>query len=117
MSDILSKGSLFPEELVPGLIQKTTGASALAALCGATPIPFNGMKEFTFQLDKEVDIVAENGAKTKGGATVSPVTIVPIKIEYPATDAITAVAVGIVSGLAATGANQIVKQLGGDTDN
>ena len=32
--------------------------------------------------------------------------------EFPATDYITAVAVGIVSGLAATGANQIVKQLG-----
>lgn len=32
--------------------------------------------------------------------------------DFPATDYITAVAVGIVSGLAATGANQIVKQLG-----
>lgn len=84
MSDILSKGALFPEELVPGLIQKTTGASALAALCASSPIPFNGMKEFTFQLDSEVDIVAENGAKGKGGATVTPVTIVPIKIEYGA---------------------------------
>ena len=30
MADILSKGSLFPEELIPGFIQKTTGASALA---------------------------------------------------------------------------------------
>ena len=84
MSDILSKGSLFPEELIPDLIQKTRGASALAALCGATPIPFNGLKEFTFQLDKEVDVVAENGAKTKGGVTVAPITIVPIKIEYGA---------------------------------
>lgn len=84
MADILSKGSLFPEELVPGFIQKTTGASALAKLCGATPIPFNGMKEFTFTLDKEVDIVAENGAKTKGGASVDPITIVPLKIEYGA---------------------------------
>lgn len=34
-----------------------------------------------------------------------------IMTEFPATDYITAVAVGIVSGLAATGANQIVKQL------
>lgn len=32
--------------------------------------------------------------------------------EYPASDYITAVAVGIVSGLAATGADQIAKQLG-----
>ena len=32
--------------------------------------------------------------------------------EFPATDYITAAAVGIVSGLAATGANQVVKQLG-----
>lgn len=31
--------------------------------------------------------------------------------EFPATDPITAVAVGIVSGLAATGADQAVKQL------
>ena len=84
MADILSKGSLFPEELIPEFIQKTRGASALAALCAATPIPFNGMKEFTFQLDKEVDVVAENGAKSKGGITISPVTIVPIKVEYGA---------------------------------
>lgn len=84
MADILSKGSLFPEELLPDFIQKTKGASALANLCSAAPVPFNGMKEFTFQLDREVDVVAENGAKSKGGATVTPVTIVPIKIEYGA---------------------------------
>ena len=33
--------------------------------------------------------------------------------DFPATDPITAVAVGIVSGLAATGVNQAVKQLAG----
>ena len=33
--------------------------------------------------------------------------------DYPATEIITAVAVGIVSGMAATGADQIHKQLGG----
>lgn len=32
---------------------------------------------------------------------------------FPAEDPITAAAVGIVSGLAATGVNQIVKQIGG----
>ena len=84
MADVISKGSLFPEALIPELIQKTVGASALAKLCAARPIPFNGQKEFTFTLDKEVDVVAENGAKSKGGATVSPVTVVPIKIEYGA---------------------------------
>lgn len=84
MADVISKGTLFPEELIPELIQKTVGASALAKLCAAKPIPFNGQKEFTFTLDKEVDVVAENGAKTKGGATVAPVTIVPVKIEYGA---------------------------------
>ena len=82
MSDVLSRGTLFPAELVPEFIQKTKGKSALAALCASTPIPFNGRTEFTFTLDKEVDVVAENGAKTKGGATVAPVTIVPVKVEY-----------------------------------
>ena len=33
--------------------------------------------------------------------------------DFPANDIVTAIAVGIVSGLAATGANQIVKQLSG----
>lgn len=36
--------------------------------------------------------------------------------EYGANDPLTAVAIGIVSGLAATGVNQIVKQLGGGSD-
>ena len=34
--------------------------------------------------------------------------------DFPAGDIITAIAVGIVSGLAATGAHQIYKQLSGD---
>lgn len=82
MADYLAKGSNFPEQLVPEMVNLVKGHSALAALCSSTPIPFNGTKEFTFTLDKEVDIVAENGAKSKGGATVTPVTIVPIKVEY-----------------------------------
>lgn len=35
---------------------------------------------------------------------------------FPATDTLTAIAIGIVSGLAATGVNQIGKQLGGSSD-
>lgn len=34
--------------------------------------------------------------------------------EYPAQDIITAIAVGIMSGLAATGVNQLYKQLSGE---
>ena len=82
MADVLTRGNLFPETLVTEMINQVKGKSALANLCA--PIPFNGMKEFTFTFDKEVDVVAENGAKTKGGVTVSPVTIVPVKIEYGA---------------------------------
>ena len=37
--------------------------------------------------------------------------------DYPAGDIITAIAVGIVSGLAATGADQVVKQLNNKTNN
>lgn len=36
--------------------------------------------------------------------------------DFPATDYITATAVGIVSGLSATGANQVFKQLGSGSD-
>lgn len=37
--------------------------------------------------------------------------------DYPATDYITAAAVGIVSGFAATGVNQAVKQMGGGSND
>lgn len=37
--------------------------------------------------------------------------------DFPANDVITAAAIGAVSGLAATGANQVFKQLKGDDDH
>lgn len=82
MANVLYKGSLFPEVLIPDFIQQTIGSSAIAKLCGSQPIPFNGTKEFTFTLDREIDIVAENGAKGVGGATAGTRTIIPIKVEY-----------------------------------
>lgn len=78
------RGTMFDPELVTDLINKVKGRSSLAALCAQTPIPFNGLKEFTFTMDKEVDIVAEGGQKTEGGISLAPVTIVPIKFEYGA---------------------------------
>lgn len=83
-TSVLSKGSMFDPTLVSDLINKVKGKSSLATLSAQTPIPFNGMKEFTFTMDSEIDIVAENGAKSNGGVTVEPVTIVPIKFEYGA---------------------------------
>lgn len=80
----LSKGTLFDPVLVTDLINKVKGKSSLANLCMQSPIPFNGMKEFVFSMDSEVDIVAENGKKTAGGITLDPVKIVPIKFEYGA---------------------------------
>lgn len=84
MPDILSKGSKFDPVLVKELFGKVKGKSSLAALCGQTPIPFNGQKEFIFTMDDEVDLVAENGKMTRGSASLDPVIIVPVKIEYGA---------------------------------
>lgn len=84
MADVLQKGSLFDPQLVSELISKVKGKSSLAKLSNQTPIPFNGMKEFTFTLDSDVDIVAENGKKSHGGVSIDPVIIRPIKIEYGA---------------------------------
>ncbi len=81
---VLSKGTLFDPKLVTDLVSKVKGKSSLAVLSGQTPIPFNGMKEFIFSMDSDVAIVAENGAKSAGGISLNPVTIVPIKIEYGA---------------------------------
>jgi hypothetical protein len=51
------------------------------------------------------------------GAILGAVAFLVGMPDFPATDIITAIAVGIVSGLAATGANQIFKQLKGKNAN
>lgn len=79
-----TRGTLFDPTLVSDLITKVRGKSSIAALCAQTPIPFNGLKEFTFSMDKEIDIVAEGGKKSEGGISLAPITIVPIKFEYGA---------------------------------
>lgn len=84
MAEVVSKGTLFDPKLVKDLIDKVKGHSSLAVLSKSVPVPFNGRKEFTFTMDSEIDIVAENGKKTHGGITLDPVTIVPIKFEYGA---------------------------------
>lgn len=84
MAEVLSKGSLFPPELVNDLINKVKGESSLIKLSKQSPIPFNGITEFVFTMDSEIDIVAENGKKTHGGIDITPQSIVPLKVEYGA---------------------------------
>lgn len=84
MTTELSRGTLFDPTLVTDLINKVKGKSSLAKLSDEKPIPFNGTKEFTFTMDSDIDVVAENGKKTHGGVSLEPVTIVPIKFEYGA---------------------------------
>lgn len=76
--------NLFDPKLVTDLINKVQGKSSLAVLGKQVPVAFVGNKEFTFTMDSEIDVVAENGKKSHGGITVNPVTIVPIKFEYGA---------------------------------
>ena len=82
MGNIISKGNLFPPELTNRLIDLVRGKSSLAILSQSQPLPFNGETEFTFSLDNEVDLVAENAAKTNGGGTVGTITMQPVKVEY-----------------------------------
>lgn len=89
MADVISRGALtgramFSPELVKDLVNKVKGASALAQLSAQEPIPFNGKTEYTFNMDDEVDLVAENGAKSRGAISFAPKTIVPLKVEYGA---------------------------------
>lgn len=84
MATETSRGNLFDEILVTDLINKVKGKSSLAVMSEQTPIPFNGLKEFIFSLDNEIDVVAENGKKSHGGLSLEPIKIVPIKVEYGA---------------------------------
>lgn len=82
MASTIAKGSLFPTVAVNELVNAVQGKSSLARLSGSKMIPFNGQTEYVFNLDSEVSIVAENGAKVNGGGTVTAKTVVPIKFEY-----------------------------------
>ena len=82
MGNILTRGTLLPPVVTDQLFSKVKGKSSLARLSASEPIPFNGETVFTFSLDKEVDLVAENGAKSNGGATIAPITMQPVKVEY-----------------------------------
>lgn len=88
MADVLSttmnNKQLFPPELVTDMMNTVKGKSSLAKMSAAEPVPFVGKTLFTFALDKEIDVVAENGAKTKGGASVDMIQMVPVKVEYGA---------------------------------
>lgn len=76
--------TLFAPELVTDLLNKVKGKSSLARLSGQSPLPFNGNEIMTFSMDKEIDIVGENGQKTEGGITIDPVKVIPYKFEYGA---------------------------------
>lgn len=78
----LSKGNLFPKELLPELINRVQGSSAIAALCRATPIPFDGLEQFVFNMESEISVVGESEKKPAAAMTITPITVTPIKVVY-----------------------------------
>ena len=79
---VLEQGTLFPKELVTEMFSKVKGHSTLAKMAGQEAIPFAGKDYFTFSLDSDVSIVGESAAKPAGDASVTPVTVKPIKVVY-----------------------------------
>lgn len=71
-----------PAELITDMFNKAKGHSSLAALCGADPIPFNGVEVMTFSMDGEAELVGEGGQKSPGDAAIEPITIKPFKLVY-----------------------------------
>ena len=82
VNTISQAGTMFPEELVPELIDKVQGHSSLAKLTAQKPMPFSGEKEFVFTMDGEAEIVGEGGAKSAGDAKFTPKVIKPVKFVY-----------------------------------
>ena len=82
MGNTLQRSTLFTPELTNRMFNLVRGKSSLARLSGSEPMPFNGETVFTFNFDNEVNLVAESGAKANGGATIAPVTMAPVKVEY-----------------------------------
>ena len=77
-----TSGTLFQPQLVAEMFSKVKGHSALAKLCGASPMPFSGTDTFVFTMDGEAAIVGEGANKPAGDAAITSVTIKPIKFVY-----------------------------------
>ena len=62
---------------------------------------------------KNIEAIDDKWIPVICGIVGAPLGVLALRIvpDFPATDYLTAVAVGIVSGLAATGVNQVFKQL------
>lgn len=85
MADNATKaGTLFKPELVKELISKVQGRSVLAKLSSQTPIPFNGVEQFIFNLEGNAQIVGEGQQKGAGKAVVDTKVIKPLKFVYQA---------------------------------
>ena len=82
MATIIANGGNIPPVVVSEMFNAVRGKSALAKISDRMPVAFNGSSEFVFNMDSEADIVAENGAKSNGGATATPIVIRPYKFEY-----------------------------------
>lgn len=82
MAGTISMSTKFPAELVSEVVNLVRGKSALARLSDQIPVAFTGTDIWTFNMDGEASLVAENGAKVNGGAVAEPVNIHPLKIEY-----------------------------------
>lgn len=84
MTNPLNRGDLFSPDVVADLINKVKGKSSLAVLSNQSPIEFNGSEFFTFNFDKEIDVVGESQAKSPGGISVDKIVVRPYKVEYGA---------------------------------
>ena len=82
MASVIANGGNIPPVVVSEMFNAVRGKSALAKISDRMPVAFNGSAEFVFSMDSEADIVAENGAKSNGGAAATPVIIRPYKFEY-----------------------------------
>lgn len=80
----MKTGSLFKPELVKELISKVQGKSVLAKLSAQTPIPFNGVEQFIFNLEGNAQIVGEGEQKQAGKAKITSKVIKPLKFVYQA---------------------------------
>lgn len=80
----MKTGTLFKPELVKELISKVQGRSVLAKLSSQTPIPFNGVEQFIFNLEGNAQIVGEGQQKGAGKVVVDTKVIKPLKFVYQA---------------------------------
>ncbi len=78
----VTESTVLSPELVKDIFSKVKGHSTIVKLSKQQPIAQSGSEFFVFSLDGEAEIIGEGENSNPGEATLTPLVVMPIRVQY-----------------------------------